>query len=46
MYYSHILDLNMNEWIPVRGCMEVMPSNLVSMSSWYQSETRLRYVKT
>ena len=21
MFYSHILELNMNEWIPIKGCM-------------------------
>ena len=36
----HILDLNMNEWIPVKGRMEVVPSNLVSMGSWYQFGTK------
>ena len=33
MFYFHILDLNMNEWIPVKGCIEVVPSNSVSTSS-------------
>ena len=33
MFYFHILDLNVNEWIPVMGCIEVVPSNLVSMDS-------------
>ena len=33
MFYFHILDLNVNEWIPVKGCIEVVPSNSVSMSS-------------
>ena len=36
MYYSHILDLNMNEWVSLRGRIKVVPSNLVSTSSWYQ----------
>ena len=40
MYYSHILDLNMNEWVPVRGRIEVVPSNSVSTSSWYRSGTK------
>ena len=40
MYYSHILDLNMNEWVPVRGRIEVMSSNSVSTSSWYWSDTK------
>ena len=21
MFYSHILELNMNEWIPIKGCI-------------------------
>ena len=29
MFYFHILDLNVNEWIPVKGCIEVVPSNSV-----------------
>ena len=33
MIYFHILDLNVNEWIPVKGCIEVVPSNSVSTSS-------------
>ena len=33
MFYFHILDLNVNEWIPVQGCIEVVPSNSVSTSS-------------
>ena len=33
MIYFHILDFNVNEWIPVKGCIEVVPSNLVSTSS-------------
>ena len=36
----HISDLNMNECVPMKGCMEVVPSNLVSMGSWYQSGTK------
>ena len=36
----HISDLNMNEWIPVKGHMEVVPSNSVSMGSWYRSGTK------
>ena len=32
MIYFHILDLNVNEWIPIKGCIEVVPSN--SMSNW------------
>ena len=33
MFYFKILDLNVNEWIPVKGCIEVVPSNSVSTSS-------------
>ena len=33
MFYFHILDLNVNEWIPVKGCIEVVPSNSVSTGS-------------
>ena len=33
MIYFHILDLNVNEWIPVKGCIEVVSSNSVSTSS-------------
>ena len=33
MFYYKILDLNVNEWIPVKGCIEVVPSNSVSTSS-------------
>ena len=33
MFYFHILDLNVNEWIPVKGCIEVVLSNSVSMNS-------------
>ena len=33
MFYFHILDLNVNVWIPVKGCIEVAPSNSVSTSS-------------
>ena len=33
MFYFHILDLNVNEWIPVKGCIEVVPSNSVFTSS-------------
>ena len=36
----HILDSNMNEWVLMKGCMEVVPSNLVSMDSWYRSGTK------
>ena len=33
MFYFHILDLNVNEWIPEKGCIEVVPSNSVSTGS-------------
>ena len=33
MFYFHILDLNVNEWIPIKGCIEVVPSNSVSTGS-------------
>ena len=33
MFYFHILDLNVNEWIPVKGCIEVVSSNSVSTDS-------------
>ena len=33
MIYFHILDLNVNEWIPIKGCIEVVPSTSVSTSS-------------
>ena len=36
----HISDLNMNEWISVKGRMEVVSSNSVFMSSWYRSGTK------
>ena len=36
----HILDLNMNEWVLVKERMEVVPSNLVSMGSWYRSDSK------
>ena len=31
----HISDLNMNEWVLVKGRMEVVLSHSVSMGSWY-----------
>ena len=34
MFCFHILDLNVNEWIPVKGCIKVVPSNSVSTSSF------------
>ena len=33
MIYFHILDLNLNKWIPLNGCIEVDPSNSVSTDS-------------
>ena len=30
----------MNEWVPMKGRMEVVSSNSVSMTSWYQSGTK------
>ena len=39
-FFFHILDLNMNEWVPMKGRMEVVLSNSVSMGSWYQSGTK------
>ena len=44
MYYSHIFNLNMNEWVPVKGFIEVVPSNSVSTSNWYWSSTKI-YVR-
>ena len=34
MFYFHILDLHMNEWVPIKGRIEVVLSNLVSTGSW------------
>ena len=39
MSYSHIFNLNMNEWVPVKGRIEVVPRNSVSMSNWYRPST-------
>ena len=33
MFYLHILYLNVNEWIPAKGCIKVVPSDSVSMGS-------------
>ena len=41
LFSFHILNLNMNEWVPVKGRMEVVPSNSVSMGSWYRSGTKI-----
>ena len=38
--FFHILDLNMNEWVLVKGRLEVVLSNSVFMDSWYQSDTK------
>ena len=40
MHYSHIFNLNMNEWVLVKGRIEVVLSNSVCMSNWYRSETK------
>ena len=42
MYYSHIFNLNMNEWVPMKGRIEVVPSNSVSTSIGTGSRPRLR----
>ena len=34
MIYFLSLDLNMNEWIPIKGYIEVVPSNSVSTGSY------------
>ena len=39
MRYSHIFNVNMNEWVPMKGHIEVVLSNSVSMSNWYRSGT-------
>ena len=36
----NILDLHMNELVPVKGRMEVVWSNSVSMGRWYRSSTQ------
>ena len=33
MFYFPFLDLNVNEWIPVKGCIEVVLRNSVSTGS-------------
>ena len=40
MHYPHIFNLNMNEWVLVKGHIEVVSSNSVSMSDWYRSGTK------
>ena len=42
LFSFHILDLNMNEWVPVKERMEVVSSNSVSMGSWYRSSTKTK----
>ena len=32
MHYFHILDVNMNEWVPVKGRIKVVSNNSVSTS--------------
>ena len=39
-FFVHISDLKMNKWVPVKGRMEVVPSNSVSIGSWYWSGTK------
>ena len=41
MYYSHILDLNMNEGVSVRGRIKVVLSNSMFTSSWYRFDTKI-----
>ena len=38
--YSHIFNLNMNEWVSAKGHIEVVSSNSVSTSNWYRSGTK------
>ena len=40
MHSSHILSLNMNEWVPVKGFIEVVSSNSVFTNKWYQSDIK------
>ena len=40
MHYSHIFNLNMIEWVLMKGCIEVVPNNLVSTSNWYRFYTK------
>ena len=40
MYYYHIFNLNMNEWVSMKVRIEVVLSNLVSTSNWYRSGTK------
>ena len=40
MFYSYIFNLNINEWVPVKGRKEVVSSNSVSTSNSYRSGTK------
>ena len=42
MYYSHILNFNIDEWVPVKGRI-VVPNNSVSTSNWYRSSIKAYY---
>ena len=33
-------NLNMNEWVPMKGCIEVVLSNSVSTGKWYRFGTK------
>ena len=41
-FFLYILDLNMNEWVPVKGHMEVVSSNSMSMGNGYRYQDDLR----
>ena len=34
MFYFHILDSNVNEWISVKGCIKLVSSDSVSSGSY------------
>ena len=38
MHYSHIYNLNMNEWVPTKGRVKVVP--MKAPKSWYRSCTK------
>ena len=40
MYYSHVFNLNMDEWVLVKGRIKVLPSNSVSIGNWYLFGTK------
>ena len=40
MHYSHIFNLNINEWVPVKGRIKVVSNTSMSMSNWYQFGTK------